>query len=274
MSTLKERAIIVNLTISLWGGRKQDRKVTREVEEAHQAKDAGVFIKKLIRSTKLEMIQQVSNQLRIYHRNNSLPWSDNGDRIISNEGYFQYITEIGQLKFRFNQLVDEFTKEYADLKDQAKRSLNTLYREQDYPHEHEIKDKFGIKVSFMPIAEADDLRVQMSDDMISSMKKQITSEIEERIQNAIESLLERIRKAVSHMAETLADPDKKFHDTLVGNVQELMETAPILNFVNDKHVNEVVKMLQSLIVDPEALRYDMPFREDIAKKAKSILENI
>jgi len=272
--SLKEKVMIVNLTISQWSARKYDAKASKEVEAAHNAREAGRFNKSLLQSDTLKEIGKVANQMRTLHYEKTLPWGDNGDRVLSTEIYFEYITQVGQLTLAFNQAAEQFVSEYTNLKEDAKLRLNTLYREDDYPAEWKIRDKFKAHVGFMPVAESDDLRVDMSEDVLIAMRGQITQEMNTRVGNAINEMLDRIRTAVKHMADTLTETDKVFRDSLVGNVQNLVETLPLLNFNNDVKVNDAIRIIGSLCVDPDKLRNNPAFRKAIAGKAKQILLNI
>ena len=274
MNTLKESVMIVNLTISQWSARKFDRTATKEVEAAHQAREAGRFNKVLMQSDTLTKIGKSANQIRMYHYENTLPWGDNGDRILPTEKYFTYVAQVGMMKLDFTNLVDQFISEYVEEKENSKRNLNTLYNEADYPQPKSIKKKFDVGVGFMPIAEGNDLRVNMSDEVINTIKSQITRELEKRVEGATNEMLERLRTAVAHMAETLAEPGKVFRDSLVGNIRGLIEDLPLLNFNNDKRVTDAIKYCETLCVDPEELRCKRRFRMEIAEKAKQILANI
>lgn len=272
--SLKEKVMIVNLTISQWSARKYDAKASKEVEVLHNAKEAGRFNKSLLQSNTLKEIGKVGNKLRTYHYENTLPWGDNGDRILATANYFTYVTEMGSLTLLFNQTTEQFVSEYNELKEDAKTRLNTLYIETDYPHEGLIRDKFKAHVGFMPIAESDDLRVDMSSQVVDAMKQQITQELDKRIQNTVDEMLGRAREAVKHMVDTLTETNKVFRDTLVGNIQNLTETLPLLNFNNDVRVENAIKIIKPLCVNPDKLRANKEFRKAITDKAKQVLQNI
>ena len=272
--SLKEKVMVVNLSISQWTARKYDEKVSHEVETIHNAKEAGRFNKILLQSKVLKDIAKTATKARLFHYENTLPWGDNGDRILPCEKYFDYVTSIGNLKMEYVQFVDTFIEEYAEEKEKAKVRLNTMYKESDYPDPQRLRKKFDIIVSFMPIAESDDLRVNLSDSVTDKIKKQITVDLQNRVEACTIELLDRLKTAVGHMAETLQEPDKIFRDSLVENIQTLTETLPLLNFNNDERVNEAIDLCKSLIIDADALRYNRKIRKEYAKKAAQILENI
>ena len=272
--SLKEKVMIVNLHISQWGARRYDEKVTREIEQLHQTEEAGRFNKRLMKSHLLDDIASTANKARSYHRDTTLPWSDNNDRIITTDKYFEYVMTIGKYTMEMNQLVEKFVAEYEELKEKEKIRLNSMYREEDYPHPTEIKDKFKLKAIFMPIADANDFRVNLNDSMVEVMKQQLTEELENRVKYANEDLLDRVRKVVNTMIEKLSDTESKFRDSLVGNIENMIEILPIYNFSNDEHIKNVTERLKTLSVNPDMLRNNESFRKDILKKAQEIVKTI
>ena len=286
--------MVVNLSISQWTARKYDAKVSKEVEASHQAHDSGRFNKILIATEALKAIQKIAGSARTFHYFNTLPWGDNGDRILPSANYFNYITEMGKFKSQFEGLVEEFITQYPALIEDARTRLNTMFNNNDYPHPGFIRDRFGIKFAFMPVPDTDDLRVNISDEEVNRIKSEIQGEITNRIDNTVKDMLNRIKEAVGHMAGVLSnevadvnavDPTGKagivynfknqvFRDSLVGNICNLIEVIPALNFNNDPHVNEMVNMIKPLCVNPDDLRKNDEFRREIAKKAKNVLSYI
>ena len=267
--------MVVNLSISQWSVRKYDSKVSREVNNNHSAaQDAGRFNKLLIAADAMKEITRITGAVRSFHYVNTLPWTDDGSRILPAGNYFNYINEVNNHKQKFEEVVQEFINQYPDLKEDAEYRLGTMFNVNDYPDTKEIEAKFRIKTTFMPIADENDFRVSMSNDEVAQIKSDITAELNNRVQNALNDILERSREVVLHMAETLAEPNKVFRDSLLGNVKALVETIPLLNFTNDAHVNDVCNLLASLDYDPETLRWKLSLRKEVAAKAKLIYNQI
>ncbi len=266
--------MIVNLHISQWGARKYDEKVSREIDQIHQTDEAGRFTKRLMKSHLLDDITSVNNKARSYHRDATLPWGDNNDRIITTDKYFEYVMTIGKYAMELDELVTKFVSEYESLVEKEKVRLNSMFRPSDYPHPTEIKNKFNLKAIFLPIADANDFRVNLNDSMVALMKKQLTEELENRVLIANNDLLDRVKKVVTNMIEKLSDEGSTFRDSLVGNIENMIDILPIYNFSNDPHIENVAKMLQTLVVSPNMLRNNEAFKKDIIKKAREIINKI
>ena len=270
MSTLKEKVMVINLSISQWTARKFDPTASKEVATNHAATDAGRFNKILIAGEALKSIAKVANSARTFHYQNTLPWKDNGERILPSENFFNYASEMAKFRAEFDSLVGEFISNYPMLVDEAKARLNTLFSESDYPAPAIIQKKFKLSYDFDSISEVDDFRVAISEEEADNIRLQIQATIDRRIANAQDEMLNRIRTAVLNMADALEMPDKVFRDSLVGNIEELVELTPILNFNKNQKIDDAVNMMKPLCVDPNQLRKDAAYRKEIAEKARKI----
>ncbi len=88
---ITERAMLAAVHISIWTAVKHDRKVSHEVAQQHGAHEgAGRYNKQLLREAeKLEAIRSLSGQIRQYFYKISLPWSDEGYRLLPAHFYFE-----------------------------------------------------------------------------------------------------------------------------------------------------------------------------------------
>lgn len=274
MKNLTEKALLVYLSISQWSAHKYDKKVTSEVNHKHNTTDAGRFNKVLIAKDHLKAIQQIASKARDFHYENTLPWSDNGDRVLPSTNYFEYVAKLRELKAEFEEKVNAFVMNYPSLVEEAKTKLNGLFNANDYPRLDLIKDKFDFKSSFMPLATEDDFRVQLGEDEVKDLKNNIQSEINQRLNEAVQDIFNRVKAQLEHMHERLSDKDAVFRDSLFTNMSDLVKLLPRLNITNDSAINALVEDLKSLCVDPEAVRHSAHLRSAKANEVNSILKNM
>ncbi len=149
--SLKDQAIIVGVKISKWSGRKYDTKATSEVNAAHGTKNAGRFNKILIDEKAIGAITQAEGRIRTFQNENTLPWGDNGDRVLPATHYFAYTSGLKPLIDEFDSQVKTFVADYQDLID------------------GEIASRFGVKLSFQPMPDTEDFRITWTE-LNSSMK--------------------------------------------------------------------------------------------------------
>ena len=276
VNSLRQRAMVVSLHIRRWGAEKRDEEREREIAEMHNSSaNIGRFTKKLMISPKYEEIKSVLNRARSYHRSMTLAWSDvTNERLIMNEKTFEYMIKLGAFTIELERLVDEFLAAYSEAKDKEKIRLNGMYKESDYPHPEIIRESFKIKAIFSPISDANDFRVGLSDTMVDLFVSQLQKETESRISAANNELLDKVRDAVDKMISVLNEPGSIIRETVVGNIQNLMETLPLYNFSGDQHIVDVIEMLRPLCVNTELLKGSDSFRKDILAKAKAVLPQI
>lgn len=274
MKNLSEKALIVNFTIALWSASKTDKKITREVEQAHNATDAGHFNKILIAKKDLEEVKKIATNARAFHYENTLPWGDNGDRLLPSTNYFEYIGKQRDFKQQFEDAVQKFISSYPDIKEEAKRRLNGMFNETDYPSLHKLPKKFSMEATFMPIPNLDDFRISINQTEVERLRSEIEQHVYIRINDATKNIWERIADAVKHMYERLSDQDAIFRDSLVTNIADLVDLLPRLNFTNDSGINQSIAQMKQLLVNPDYLRSNSSKRVETAENAKELLDKI
>jgi hypothetical protein len=274
MLSLKEKFILVQLKTSHWTARKLSPKVTKEIDEAHNATDSGKFTKNLLISKQLEDINSCVGKVRNYHYKMTLPWDDDGQRLLPINDYLDYVAKIEEMKTEHWDLVLKFIKNYPDLRKERKKQLNTLFDEADYPNESELLTKFKIDYKFTPISDASDLRVDISKNEANEIKKNIEAGFNEKISIAKTSIIERAEKAVTAAYEKLSDAKATFRDSLIENISDIVDFIPTVNFDDDEKLIILRKKLKRLDVPIEPLRKDKTIRKETAKKCKKILKYI
>ncbi|MCK5050817.1 MAG: hypothetical protein KAS53_03685 [Candidatus Cloacimonetes bacterium] len=274
--SLNDKAMLVYLNISFWTARKYDKKISQEVEDKYGADEAGRYNKILIAKEHLSNIQKIISSARTFHYDNSLPWSDNGGRLLPSANYFNYVKSIQCFKDDFEVEVANFLKVYPNLKDDAKQRLNGMFEEEDYPDVFTLEKKFNIKSMILPVPEADDFRVSLTEEEVDSIKESLEQQINESTQAAMNDLWGRLFKVVSHMAERLSDHDNKFKNSLVNNITELCELLPKLNITDDPELDKVVNDIRSKLTmnDSQTLRDNNNIRNKTAIEAQKILNKM
>ena len=271
---LASKAMLVRLSISMWTARKHDAKASKEIADKHQAKsDAGRYNKALIAKGALQKLQSISNEIRIFHYANTLPWSDEGMRILTSANFNTYSEKIRSLKSDFENEVKAFVDGYNTYVEESKERLGTLFNEGDYPHEKEIAEKFNVTTSIYPLPMSSDFRVKLRSEDASIIKKEIEEGLKAAQVVAMKDLWNRLYESVSHMSERLNSPDKIFKNSMISNLTELCSLLPVLNISNDSKLEEMRKDVEQKLCsfDPEELRKDKKVRKQTAKTADDLL---
>jgi hypothetical protein len=271
---LSERAMLSNISISVWGATRTDKKVTAEVAARHSvsAKRAGHYRKNAIDidAPTYVAVLNAGSTMRDRHYWWTLPWIDKGVRILPAASFDKYSAEMRGLRATFGQKVDDFVADYPRLKLAAETELNGLYSERDYPLD--IGSKFGVHLSILPLPDASDFRANLPQADIEAIRTGITADIERTMALAMREPYERLFDHVARMVERLSDPKGIFRDTLVTGLADLCAVLPALNVTNDPVLDKLRKKAESLVVglDAQELREKPKVRKDAAKRAKDI----
>jgi hypothetical protein len=264
--------MLANLNISQWTARKHDRKATAEVEQNHAAKDAGRFNKLLIDKSALEAIQKVASAARDHHYKVTLPWGDNGDRLLPSKLYLTYTQDMRLFRQQFESEVNIFVRDYPHLVQSARQRLGTLYDPADYPMD--IRDRFSFSTAFTPVPDAKDFRVDVAAEDAERIRSDIERMVQDRQAQAVRDAFDRARDIVLRVRDRCSAEKPIIRESLMGNVQELIDMLPAFNLTKDPKLDELARDLKGLVKHPDALRTRADVREDTAKAASDILSKM
>ena len=99
---LTERAMVMNLSISRWEGKRLDKEASQRVtEEAGARADAARVNKHLVPKEALAPVMTAANVVRDHFYTSTLPWRDNGDRLMPRKLFTTFIERHEELKREF-----------------------------------------------------------------------------------------------------------------------------------------------------------------------------
>jgi hypothetical protein len=281
--SLSSRAMLCSLSISMWSARKHDPDASEEIAVRHGAQtDSGRYHKVLLPKQALAEIQKVVSEARQEHYFMTLPWDDNGYRVLPAAAYMDHVERMRTLSNRFSIAVDALARQFLTLIDQAKLRLGGLFRESDYPIPDELRAKFSFDTKVLPLPDAGDFRVALGDEERDRVKRQITAAVEASLQVGTRELWFRLYEAVQHMADRLSaykvteeGVEHPFRDTVVTNLVRLVDILPKLNITNDPELERLAEQVRtSLLVDPKELRKSESVRAETAKAAAAIAQHM
>jgi citrate lyase gamma subunit len=273
---LQEKALLVNLSVSLWDAKKLDKNVTREIESNHNASDAGNFSKKLIEKSNVDTYKKLANEARMLVYNSTLPWDNSGNRLLSVKEYQHLSDKLAEIREKFNKAANDFIDSYPNLIENAKYRLNSLFNSSDYPSIQELKRKFNFEMNFYPLLDINDIRININQAEQDKIKAQIEENYRNQFEQAIADLWDNLHKTVKHLAETMQDKDKQFKASTLENVENLVSFLDKYNFNNDTRLDEIKNLINKNLIgfDAETIRQDETEREKLANNAKNVLDKI
>ena len=88
---LTHDAMLVSLRITAWSGRLYDRQASNHVAAQHDAAaSAGRYNKRLLPKAAFAALTATVSEARAQHYANSLPWDDQGSRLLTVANYEAY----------------------------------------------------------------------------------------------------------------------------------------------------------------------------------------
>lgn len=271
-------AMLVDLNISMWTGRKMDKKVSEEIDASKSTKArAGNYHKKLLAgSDKLEKVQKIATAVRTWNYQQTLPWSDGGSRLLPMKSFFDYKQTLNNFENQFNTAVANFLEEYPQLVSGSAFTLGELFDRGEYPTAEGLADKFKFKFVFMPVPDSGDFRIDVEEQAKSDLQQQYEQYYTSKLNEAMNDAWDRLFQVLNHISERLDYTDekkKKFWDSTITNATELCGLLTALNITNDPKMEEARKRLEKALhgVEPSDVRDSEAIRSSVKKQVDDIL---
>lgn len=274
IASLSERAILVSLTVHLWGGERTDREVSNEVTASKGAdSNRGRFTKKLITGPEIKDLQSIVNRIRTYHITSTLPWQT-GLRILPKSEWERYTEGLGQLTTEFNQAVDNFAHALPQLKTNARIELGTLYNDDDYPDEQQIRNSCSLVTFMYPLPEEGDWRLQLANEQTATIRSDIEEQVKRAQYDAHKVAHNRIISALVTLQERMESDctgrGNGLHTNTIKKIVEVCELVQAIGF-EDPVLSDTIQKLQVLATQPfTSLAKDEIVRRDTAKQAADL----
>lgn len=276
VAMLQEKAVLVRLSISTWTARKYDKRVTEKVDQEFGAHDAGRYNKILIAQDAIKAYMGIANEARGVHYDLTLPWGNNGDRLLPVGLVDQYRARMEGFKDRFQEQVSLFVQGYDSLVGDARERLNGMFNPDDYPSMYLIAGRFGFDFNFFPVPAAGHFVVDVQESVLNEFKEKLVVELQDLESQAMRDVWERIYFTLARMVERLSKAEAVFRDSLIGNVQEILTIAGALNFKRDEKIITICQRISDMIagVSPDTLRSSRRIREQVSNAGMLVLNEV
>jgi hypothetical protein len=274
--------VLVAMNISLYSGRKMDKRTQAEVVAAKgsgSSRAASVYKSLFADCPELEAITKFQAKARLRHYQLTLPWSDNGLRLLPAKSLLDYKAEMNKHEQQFLLLVDAFLDKYDVLVAAAAFKLGTLFDREEYPLREQVARKFRFDIDITPLPVAGDFRLDIESDVQRELVEKYESRLAAQVAAAQQDAWTRMYEALTRLKDRLTlDEDGKrkvFHDTTVTNTQELCELLTQLNVTNDPALEKARRQLEEAIagVEPKELRKEEGERLTVLAKVNTILDS-
>jgi hypothetical protein len=281
--------VLIDLSISCWTGRKLDKRASNDVTAQNNAAKgvANVHKKLLGDCAELDAVQKFAANARNAHYAMTMPWSDLGMRLCPTAKYIDgsngYEHTMTGLQTEFFRLTELFLSAYDWEIQNSQLKLGSLFNADEYPAREELASKFRFRFTALPLPDVGDWRLDIGNEAATTMREQYEKFYTEQLGKAMSDVWERAHDALAKMSERLDYSDnttkKVFRDTLVTNVQDIVDLLGTMNVTNDPHMTEAHKRLAAAMqgITPDALREDVYLRSTTKRQVdevRKIIDNL
>ena len=281
---ITERALLVNVTVRCWSGKKLDRGITREICGLKHADTNALRANKSLLGEAIKPVQLAEDIVRTAVAERTLPWTDTGCRILKGSAFLAFTESMAEPVRNFDAAVEAFIAAYPEIKYEARHRLGDAYAEGDFPSQATLRDRFGVRLTYLPVPSSDDFRVALAAEEIAVVRRNAEEALRDSVNDAVRTLLDRLREPVARMATRLrlfrhnakGHVQHPFRDTLVENVRQIVRIAPMLNLMDDPRIADICADIERHLTahDPDQLRNSAGLRADVATQAEEILRRM
>jgi hypothetical protein len=267
------------------GFQRQNKQVAKEVADKYGSDETmGKFVESLIAKEATSRLNQIESSLRQEFYRRTLPWDDNGSRIVSAAGYMDLVTFVRAAQTQWDPAVDYFCDNWDAHVAEAKVKRNGLFDPSQYMTRDQVRRRFEFVWRVSPVPTADDFRASISKEELDVIKKQNADMLQQTLHDSMADVWQRLRHVISNdqgtglrdRLQAANNADKTFRDTAVTNITDLLAIVPSLNLTGDSDVARFCADIQRELttIEPATLREDPKAREDVINRADEILSKM
>jgi len=274
-------AMLVDLHISVYSGRKQDKSTQSEVTTAHGSaskKAASVYKNLFAECKELDALTKFQARVRAEHYRLTLPWNDQGARLLPTAALIEYQQTMNRCRNEFDRLVDAFLDKYDTLVASAAFQLGTLFDRSEYLSRAQVSLRFRMESSFTPLPVAGDFRLDIEHEVQQDLVRKYSMHMQDKLAQANRDAWDRLHAALLRLSDRLVIEEdgkgRKFHDTMVTGALDLCELLRSLNVINDPALTQASRKVEELLsgVTPKELRDEHSTRVQTKQRVDAILD--
>lgn len=223
---------------------------------------AGNYHKNLMAGvSELEDIGKFAADTRNWFTYRTLPWGNEGTKIIPTASLFDFKAELAQREQAFWELVDRFCGVYYTAIQGAQFKMGALFNADEYPPVETIREKFGFRYVFNPVPEAGDFRVDIGQTGLDELREQFNAAKEEAIAQAMSDMWGRIKEVTERLSRQLRVENEtkgKLYQSTLDGALELCEMLKTMNLTGDAQMERARRDLFNTLngVDLKDLKQD------------------
>lgn len=291
LTTLADKAMLVKLTTRRANLSTRDM-MAEEYLQSELGDTAFVVNKKLFRdpSNPINRLLSEFSEIYTYHKTHTLPYIDKGPRLLPNEQYFDYTSNMRGLMGKVDSMMALLMPKYdayvqLDVQSRlladtgkAKPAKYVAPSSYDYPTADEFQSRLGHDLRFTPLPQASHFLFDISDEDKQVFEASMNDVAVRARSEVIKKMMEPLHHLVEKLNKPIGTDGAIFRDSAIQNVIEGVEMAKRLNVGGDTDVVEMARVIGDAVSlfaeNKEVLRESPIVREQAAKKLDYIAQQM
>lgn len=267
-------AIGFTMKVSAWGNR---RRADMAQVQTDAEKTRMKLSKELIKAKEYDDIKSYFGELRQWIYLRTVPsFFREGFQLTSLKAVDEIEAKMRKSQAEVAELVEKLIAVYPVKIDEAKAALNSQFNPADYPPAEILRQTFGLSWNYISFSTPEALPAEL--------RQAETEKLQKQMQDAGEQITEALRvgfqELIAHAVERLTPSDdgkpKVFRDTIIGRIQEFLDTFQNRNLLGDRELEDLVNKAQEILIGvaPDDLRKKEDVRQTTLAEFKKINDTL
>lgn len=284
IKTLADRAMLVRFSRKRLRTSVRDKALEKAVRQ--QSGDDTVTVSKhLFRdpASPVRAVMRKYDELYRTHKEETLPWIDEGPRLLRSDRYMDYMTLMRNGIAEIEREVQPIVNNWDALVQQDIARRGSGAKLDDYPAAYEVEAQFSVDLQVMPLPSKSDFRVDVDDATKEALDRALEMAEEKARNNIIMQMLKPVKAAADKLSVPIGEEGSVFRNSLVDNVRESVRKAKELNISNDPELAAGLDAIEQEVTDTfgsegnegiESLRLNQTQRDKAKGKMDDILSKL
>lgn len=275
-TSIKNRALLINLAFHKPQMTKLDRVATQESEARHGSKGALRTQKLLYPKRLIDPIIAVEAEARNYLRNNALEWGTSGMYMLDTARYMDVRARLSEYELQRGQEVTKFAQNWAEVLAEAEAQQGDLFDASVYPDVSEVVSQFTTHLFVSPLGDmTPDMFTNIEDERSAQIAADVEKATREAVNGVVAQPVARMLEAILNLYDKTSRENTRIHDSIIEQLSDIVAMVPSLNVLDIPQLNVLAEACKKrLVVNGDMLRgkENADKRQLVSDDAKAILK--
>ncbi|MFV0512528.1 MAG: hypothetical protein ACK5MY_02660 [Jhaorihella sp.] len=263
---MRAKGVLTSMSIGCWSGNKLDKNLSDAQRQASNAAAANSIRvhKSLISDERLKVPIRLASEARRKHAELTLPWHYDGVGLLAADLVLQYDAEMGSIKARFWEAVQEIETGYRDMIISAMTELGSAFQVEDYPHVSQLRSFYHWNIRFerIPETDVDDLRLSLPEDVVDIIRDQVSTEHDHLVQALVSRIGDTVGRALDRLEARDKDEKAKLFQSTFDKLEALPSLLGAMNVTGNPEIEEILDTVRGCSISVDEAKNDAGLRSD------------